>query len=110
MNNLFIKKKETFDYIKNGMKTIEVRLLKGFITKLKSGMIIYMVHKTDKIKVKIVSINKYHTFDELLLNEGISNILPFNRSSPIEHGINILSDYYIDSSNYNVVAIQICKI
>ena len=92
------------------MKTIEVRLLKGFITKLKSGMIIYMVHQTEKIKVKIVSINEYHTFDELLFNEGISNILPFNRSLSIEDGINILDDYYIDQSNYNVVAIQICKI
>ena len=112
MKTLYIKNKATFDYIKCGLKTIEVRLLKGFIYKLKPNMIINIEHNSQYIQLKIININKYNTFEELILNEGLSNILPTYQSlASLKDGLNILEKYYINSYNkYTIIAIKMCII
>ena len=57
-------------------KTIEGRLYRGVFKNLKNGDDINFCNGDEMIKAKIININKYDSFENMLMNEKINNILP----------------------------------
>jgi ASC-1-like (ASCH) protein len=71
-------RKEYFDGIKTGLKTVEGRLNNQKFIGLKSEDLINftLVDSDEFIKCKIKEINRYLTFKEMLETEGVQNMLP----------------------------------
>jgi len=67
-----------FTFVKNGQKTIEIRLQKGKYLLIKPGdhIIVYNKEETDEFEVEVLDTRKYKTFQELLKNEDIKKVLP----------------------------------
>ncbi len=59
-----------------GSKTIEGRLNKGVFKKLKNGDDIKFCNGDDMIEGKVININKYNSFRDMLTSEEINKILP----------------------------------
>ncbi len=76
MLSIYIRKKSTFRNIMKGRKTIEGRLNKGVFKKLKNGDDIKFCNGDDMIEGKVININKYDCFRDMLTNEEINKILP----------------------------------
>ena len=76
MLSIYIKKNSTFRNIMKGRKTIEGRLYKGVFKKLKNGDDINFCNGNETIKAKVININKYDCFKNMLINEKINKILP----------------------------------
>lgn len=82
--------------IRDGKKTIEGRLNRGIFSKLRIGDKVLWLnkHSGEKVLTKIVSLNRYDTFREMISDNGIENILPGIDS--IEEGVNVYGRYYSD--------------
>ena len=76
MLSIYIRKNSTFRNIMKGRKTIEGRLNKGVFKKLKNGDDIKFCNGDDMIEGKVININKYNSFRDMLTNEEINKILP----------------------------------
>ena len=76
MLSIYIRKNSTFRNIVKGRKTIEGRLNKGVFKKLKNGDDIKFCNGDDMIEGKVININKYNSFRDMLTNEEINKILP----------------------------------
>ncbi len=76
MLSIYIRKNSTFRNIVKGRKTIEGRLNKGVFKNLKNGDDIKFCNGDDMIKAKVININKYDSFENMLTNEEINKILP----------------------------------
>ena len=76
MLSIYIKKTSTFRNIMERRKTIEGRLYKGVFKNLKNGDDINFCNGDEMIKAKVININKYNSFENMLMNEKINNILP----------------------------------
>ena len=73
--NLYIKK-QPFLYIKDNIKTIEVRQYKGFIKTLKENQNINLVNKNQTIQKTILKIKQYNNLKQLLENTKLNKINP----------------------------------
>jgi ASC-1-like (ASCH) protein len=99
-----------FSMISLGLKTVEGRLNKGRFNDMEIGDIIEW-HNEDfkerKILTKIIEKNKYKTFEEYLVSEGLSACLPGIPS--LEHGLSVYFKYFSKEkeSEFGVVAIKI---
>ena len=102
--NLYIKSERTFTLLENKVKTVEVRVLKGFINQLKPNMNINLVHKNKKVESIIKNIIIYNSFSSLLKTEGICKVLPDIKS--INVGIEYLHEFYSNTHNYPIIAIS----
>ena len=76
MLSIYIKKTSTFRNIMERRKTIEGRLYRGIFKNLKNGDDINFCNGDEMIKAKVININKYDSFENMLMNEKINNILP----------------------------------
>ena len=76
MLSIYIRKNSTFRNIMKGRKTIEGRLNKGVFKKLKNGDDIKFCNGDDMIEGKVININKYNSFRDMLTSEEINKILP----------------------------------
>ena len=76
MLSIYIKKTSTFRNIMERRKTIEGRLYRGVFKNLKNGDDINFCNGDEMIKAKVININKYDSFENMLMNEKINNILP----------------------------------
>ena len=103
MLNIYIKKSSTFENIKKKKKIIEGRLYRGIFKKIKCNDIINFCFNNEKIKVKILELKTFKDFEEMLIKEGISNILP--NITDINEGIDIYNGYYSKINN-NVLSIK----
>ena len=104
-----------FTFIKNGKKTVEGRINEERYNSYKVGdIIIWKNHEKNKvrsIKTKIVKINKYNTFKEMLKKERLKNTLP-NYSS-IDTAINeAYYNYYSEEfeKNLKIIIFKLKKI
>ena len=68
-----------FDLIKSGDKKAEGRLKKSTFAKLKINDVVIWTYNDLKCRTKIVSINEYKTFADMLEHEGLNNVLPVNK-------------------------------
>lgn len=103
-----------FDLINNGSKTIEGRLNKEKYKTLKEDdiVILYVKDTNKKIKIKIIKINNYDNFGEMLEKEGLENVLPDPSIKTIKDGINVYRKYYTidDEEKYGVLALKIINL
>ncbi len=76
MLSIYIKKPSTFRNIMERRKTIEGRLYRGVFKNLKRGDDIKFCNGNETIKAKVININKYDSFKNMLTNEEINKILP----------------------------------
>ena len=76
MLSIYIKKPSTFRNIMERRKTIEGRLYKGVFKNLKNGDDINFCNGDEMIKAKVININKYDSFRNMLTKEEIYKILP----------------------------------
>jgi ASC-1-like (ASCH) protein len=92
-------------------KTVEGRLDKDDIQKMKVGDLIIFINNDlefeRKIVVEITNINNYPTFQSYLEKEGLENCLP--GVDTIENGLKVYYKYYTkeDEEKYQVKAITI---
>ena len=99
-----------FSLIKLGLKTVEGRLDKGDFSKIKNGDIIEFTNNDfeplRKFTVKIISIEKYKTFEKYIKSEGLSLCLP--GIDTIKQGVNVYYKYFTkeDETKYGIVAIR----
>ena len=96
-----------FTLIKQGRKTIEGRLNKGQFAQLKVGQIVMWENAGQTVKTKLVRIEKYDTFSDMLANEGLRHVLP--DITTIKDGVDVYRQFYTESkeSEHGVLAIQV---
>lgn len=98
-----------FTLIFKGEKTIEGRPNKGIFAVLKNGqkMIFFNKEHNKQFIVQIQKINKYNTFEEMLLEEGLENVLP--NVFTIVDGVNVYRQWYSEEieKQYGIVGIKI---
>lgn len=82
-----------FDAIKSGIKTVEGRLNSHKFKDLKSGMTIIFssVDTHETIICTVISIHVYATFEEMLIHEGLENMLPGVTS--LDEGVNLYENF-----------------
>lgn len=89
---LYIKNLDTFEQIKSGKKTIEVRRISNFSKQLFSKTLIMFVHQQNYCIKYITKIVRWNTLMELLKNIPLFNIN--NNIQSIEHAIIQYKKYY----------------
>jgi ASC-1-like (ASCH) protein len=97
--------KRAFKSILEGKKTIEGRLLKGIFTKLTNGEIFTFFNSDNSLTVKVMKINSYNNFRDMLIHENINNVVPYCKT--IEDGVSLYKNIYKQKINkYKVLAIH----
>lgn len=98
-----------FSFIKEGVKTIEGRLLKGLYQELKIGdeIQVYNNEETESVLVKVLALRKYTSFQEMLEKEESKKILP--DADSIEQGLEIYRKFYSpeQENQFGVLAIEV---
>jgi|TARA_B110000967_G_scaffold197121_1_gene228486 ASC-1-like (ASCH) protein len=69
-----IRRSESYSLILSGIKSAEVRLLKGIICGIKVGDMVYMIHHDKKICIEILEIKVFSSLKEMLENILIRNM------------------------------------
>jgi ASC-1-like (ASCH) protein len=88
-----------------GTKKIEGRLLKGIFTQLCIGDTLMFINKNESYNTKIIKINCYKNFRDMLSNENIKNVVPY--CATIEDGVCLYKNIYKQKiGKYKVVAIH----
>ena len=92
---------------KQGRKTIEGRLNKGQFAQLKVGQIVMWENAGQKVKTKLVRIEKYNTFSDMLVNEGLRHAVPGKET--LKDGVDVYRGFYSESkeAEFGVLAIEV---
>ena len=97
--------KRAFKSILEGKKTIEGRLLKGIFTKLINGENFTFFNGDNSFTVKVMKINRYNNFRDMLTHENIKNVVPY--CTTIEDGVSLYKNIYKQKiGKYKVAAIH----
>ena len=93
-----------FTQVKRGVKKVEGRLNKSKFLEMKIGDEILL---NEEIKLKIVNKTIYKSFRDMIIFEGVKNVIPLAES--IEEAENVYYKFYTkeDEYNFGVVAIEI---
>lgn len=96
-----------FTHIKQGRKTIEGRLNKGQFAQLKVGQIVMWENAGQKVKTKLVRIEKYNTFSDMLVNEGLRHAVPGKET--LKDGVDVYRGFYSEAkeAEFGVLAIEV---
>lgn len=101
--------KPYFSWVKDGIKTIEGRIKKGWYQNIQPGdhIIVYNEEETDHIEVKVKATRTYQSFREMLKNETLHKVLPDAQS--IDHGVRIYERFYApeQEQQHGVIALEI---
>ncbi|PJA89527.1 MAG: hypothetical protein CO137_03825 [Candidatus Magasanikbacteria bacterium CG_4_9_14_3_um_filter_32_9] len=103
MTKSFNVREPYLSYIKKGIKTIEGRLNKGKFADIKKDDIVLI---NDDFKVKIIGLNTYTTFKEMIMNEGIEKVIP--NATSLDEAVNAYYKFYTkeQENEYGVIAIK----
>lgn len=94
-----------FKNISMGSKKIEGRLLKGIFTHLCVGDTLIFINKNNSYNTKIIKINSYNNFRDMLMHENIQNVVPY--CTTIEDGVSLYKNIYKQKiGKYKVLAIH----
>lgn len=85
-------KQPWFDFIKSGKKKIEGRLNSGLFAKLNIGDCITWTNNNLSCKTYITSIKKYDSFANMIVAEGIENVLPNKKL--LSDGVVVYRQFY----------------
>jgi len=98
-----------FSFLKNGQKTIEGRLHKGWYRMVKPGdrIRVYSEDESDSITTEVLGARRYATILEMLDREAQSKMLPDANTQ--EDGLAIYRKFYTkeDEEKYGMVAIEV---
>lgn len=102
-----------FDYINNGTKRIELRLYDEKRQKIDIGDIIIFQKEPEldiTIKVRVVGLLRYNTFEELFEDFGIEVMA--DKSMTKQELLNVLEEFYTleKQKQYGILGIRIEKI
>ncbi len=101
-----------FTFVKNGQKTIEGRIKKGWYKYIapKDHIIVYNAKETDSVEVLVKKVTTYNTFCEMLEKESFKKIFPDVKS--IHQGVKIYKRFYSSEQEkqFGVVAIEIKRV
>ncbi|WP_456481333.1 HisA/HisF-related TIM barrel protein [Methanopyrus sp.] len=95
---------EYLELIKEGKKTVEGRVKDDKRTRIKPGDKILF---NRRLLVKVVDVREYDSFEEMLREEGLENVLP--NVDSIEEGVEIYRRFYSSGKEkmFGVLAIEI---
>ena len=97
--------KRAFTNIINSNKKIEGRLYKGVFSKVSIGDVFTFYNDNESCDVKIIKINYYNNFYDMLSNENLRNLLPYCNN--INEGMNLYNKIYKKNADkYKVLAIH----
>ena len=97
--------KRALKNIINSTKKIEGRLFKGIFSNINIGDIFTFYNDEESCNVKIIKINCYNNFYDMLSNENLRNLLPY--CSNINEGLDLYNKIYKKNMNkYQVLAIH----
>jgi ASC-1-like (ASCH) protein len=90
-------------FIKSGQKIVEGRLAKEKYLNLKKGDLI----KINDVEVEVADIFKYKSFEEMIIKEGIKNVIP--NANSLKGAVNVYYKFYSkeDENLFGVVAIKL---
>lgn len=96
-----------FDKIKSGKKTVEGRLNKGTFAEFKIGDIIKINNDNHNFKVKIINIDNYESFSDMIIHKGLDNVLPGIKT--LEEGVAVYRQFYLEDKEkeFKVLAITV---
>ncbi len=101
-----------FTFVKNGLKTIEGRIKKGWYQKISAGdhIIIYNEEETENLEVLVKDVRTYKSCRDMLEHEKLEKVLPDAQS--IDDGVKIYERFYTEDQEkeYGVVAIEIERV
>ena len=93
-----------FNNILDGNKKIEGRLYKGIFQNINVGQILTFFNDKKQCIIKIIKINKYNNFYDMLSTEKLKNILPYCKN--LDEGVALYKNIYGKNMNkYKVLAI-----
>jgi ASC-1-like (ASCH) protein len=106
------RKEPYYTFVKNGQKTVEGRLVKGKYAKMSLGdqIIVQTEDESGSFDVKIIGLNRYQSFRDMLEAEGIKNVLP--NLDTVEEGILEYYKFYTkeQEKEFGVLAIKVKKL
>jgi ASC-1-like (ASCH) protein len=90
-------------FIKSGEKKVEGRLAKEKYLNLNNGDLISI----NNIEVKIKGVTKYSSFEEMLIMEGVKNVIP--NAKDLSEAVSVYYNFYSkeDEKTFGVVGINI---
>ena len=98
-----------FTFLKNGQKTIEGRIRKGWYRNVQPGdeIVVYNDKETDGIETLVGRVAKYRSIEDMLTHEPIKKMLPDVNS--IDEGIRVYRKFYTPEQerNFGMVAIEV---
>ena len=96
-----------FTLIKQGRKTIEGRLNKGQFSRLEVGNIVMWENAGQTVKTKLIRIEKYQSFSDMLVNEGLRHAVPGKET--LKDGVDVYRGFYSEEKEieYGVLAIEV---
>ena len=97
--------------IQEGTKTVEGRIYRGRYTKVAPGDKVCFLSGSIKVLCRVLSVNKYSKFEQMLEKEGVNRCLPGIYNT--KEGIRIyysFGNYKELEKQYGVVAFKIKKI
>ncbi len=101
-----------FTFLKNGQKTIEGRVKKGWYRFVKPGdhIIVYNEDESDSVEVLVRDVRSYTSIQDMLEHEPLKKLLP--DAETIERGIEVYKRFYTDEQqrNFGVIAIEVERI
>jgi ASC-1-like (ASCH) protein len=98
-----------FTFLKEGQKTIEGRINKGWYRTVKPGdhIIVYNEKETDSVKTVVTNVRKYTSIREMLEVENIKRLLPDIQT--IEEGLKVYYRFYTEDQEkeFGMIAIEV---
>lgn len=102
-------RRQFFDAIASGRKTVEGRIHQGKFTTLTPGKRIIFVNGKDRVGCLVSAVRHYDSFESMLRGEGWDNCLPDAPSEREAIAIESLPGYKQRASQHGVVAIELQK-
>lgn len=98
-----------FTFLKNGQKTIEGRIRKGWYRFVKPGyhIVVYNEEETDSCETLVRDVRTYSSIKEMLEFEQFKKLLPDVET--VEQGVEIYKRFYTEEQEkeFGVVAIEV---
>jgi len=98
-----------YTHIKEGRKTVEGRPKRNTFAEMKVGQTVKFFNKqlNENFCAKIIEINEYKTFFDMIRSNGLENVLPGIRN--IDEGVSVYMQYYNKEieSQFGVVGIKV---
>ena len=98
-----------FTFLKNGQKTVEGRLQKGWYANVEPGdhIIVQSEDEADRFETEVIAVRKYNSIEEMLTKEDIKKMLPDKNT--IEEGVEVYQRFYTkdQEKEFGAVAIEV---